>query len=353
MWWTWLIILILIIVIAVFLFIQVKIHHTIFEPKKKHVFNPNKKYSKYVHGNNTDYTYQNVWLPLDTIDGSHHYMDCHPNSIKRHNDEKIKHSKFIHAWHFKIHKKPQKESIHFPKSQRSTKTVLFLHGNTGNISYRDYVIDICHKFKLNLLLIDYRGYGKSDGACSVTGVYNDTLTAYYYLRKLGISYKNIIVWGESLGGAPAAYVASKVPCDKLILFSTFSNLPDLMSYCPEPNKLATTMSSYIDYITTPIPTKTRLTKVKCPVMIIHSEEDDLIGYQCARNMYYAIKHPRKHILTIKGAHSAPKLKQKHLETLLTFCTIDSGLEKEEDLSYTLNQLEIIANKYQERTKRHS
>ena len=318
MWWTWVVLIILIIILAIFLFFQAKAHHSIFQPDRKHKSKPK-------------YRYENIWLPINTIDGSNYKSSCHPSNIKL---KDSKHTKFIHCWYFNS----------YPKR----KTVLFLHGNTGNISYRDYVIEICHKFKLNLLLVDYRGYGKSDSSCSITGVYNDSLSAYYYLRKHGIVYKDIIIWGESLGGAPAVYLASKVPCGKLILFSTFSNLKDLIEYYPKPTNTTKMLSKYIDYLTTPIPNNTRLTKVKCPVMIVHSKNDDLIGYSCAKSLYRAVQHPRKHILTIKGNHSAPNMKQKHLETLLNFCTVDSGLEKGEDLTFTLNQLEIIADEYQRR-----
>ncbi len=324
MWWIWILILIIIIVLVIFLVFDTAVHKTIFQPDRKH-----KSRAKYPH--------REIWLPIDSISGKYYECRQNPNSIDlklaRGEERPWPKVPYIHAWHFNA----------YP----NRKTVLFFHGNTGNISYRDYVIDICHKFKLNLLLVDYRGYGKSDGRCSISGVYRDSLTAYYYLVRNGTRADNIIVWGESLGGAAAIYVASSVKCGKLILLSSFSNLKELLLYYPEPTTMTRSLAGYIDYLTTPIPNNTRLTKVTCPVMIVHSVEDDLIGYECAKSLYNSVSHSRKAILTIKCGHSSPKLEKKHLETLLSFCTVDSGLEKDEDLDHTLNQLEIIAKKYQQ------
>ena len=310
MWWTWLILLIVIIILVVFLVFLNIAHNTIFQPRRKHKYKPK-------------YQYQNLWLTVNNIHGEHYEV-------------KPKKGKYIHCWYFNYYS--------------NRKTVLFFHGNTGNISYRDYVIDLCHEFKLNLLLVDYQGYGYSDGKCSITNVYSDALNAYYFLVNNNVLTRDIIIWGESLGGAPAIYVASKMRCGKLILFSTFSNLKEVLKYYPDATDTTKSLANSIDYLYTNIPNNTRLTKVYCPVMIIHSIEDDLIGYECARSLYRAIPHPRKSILTIKGQHSSPKMKEKHLATLLNFCTIDSGLQEEGKLEYTLDKLEEISNEYHQYIK---
>ena len=75
----------------------------------------------------------------------------------------------IHGWHFN----------NFP----GHKTVMFCHGNSGNISHRSYIVDICHKFKLNLLIFDYRGFGESSGKPSKKNLKKDGEAAYRFLAE--------------------------------------------------------------------------------------------------------------------------------------------------------------------------
>ncbi len=89
-------------------------------------------------------------------------------------------------------------------------TVLILHGNAGNISHRlDYLV-MFHRLGYATLIIDYRGYGQSGGSPSEEGTYRDAEAAWLWLTSRGIAPKDIVILGESLGGAVAAWLAARV-----------------------------------------------------------------------------------------------------------------------------------------------
>ena len=95
--------------------------------------------------------------------------------------------------------------------QGSDRVLLFLHGNAGNISHRGESIVLFHRLGLNVLIIDYRGYGRSQGSPSEQGLYQDANAAWQYLIDArGFDGKDIILFGRSLGGAVAARLASEV-----------------------------------------------------------------------------------------------------------------------------------------------
>lgn len=242
---------------------------------------------------------------------------------------------YISAWHFN----------NYP----DCKTVLFCHGNTGNVTNREYIINICHKFKLNLLVFDYRGYGKSDSFPHKKFLKEDGEIAYEYLHyKCGIPHKEIIVWGESLGGISSSWVASKYPCAALILICTFSSLDDAITYRYEGSKKKA-MKMLTDFLSIKmdmVPIKSYLAEVQCPVVIMHSTEDEMIPYACSWINYNSIQHHNKLHLKIKGGHASPDIKSHQLKQLFEFCNFSlDGLSSDLDMSQMLEQLRTFAAKH--------
>ena len=201
------------------------------------------------------------------------------------------------------------------------KVVLFFHGNSGNISHRDYVVDICHKFELNLLIVDYRGYGKSDGIPTPRGICDDGIRAYDFLRTKHRP-DEIVVWGESLGGCAAIHVAGHRQCRSLLLLSTFSSLEDIIFHLNAPTWFTRPVGYAIKWIVDPVPSKDWINKVKCPVVIMHSVEDDLIPYENGKILYRCIDHDTKLFIPIKGKHSSPEITDDQFKNLLKFADID-------------------------------
>jgi len=108
------------------------------------------------------------------------------------------------------------------------RTLLFLHGNAGNISHRLDSLRIFNDLGLNVFIIDYRGYGQSEGRPSEPGLHADALAALRYLEdERGVTPAEVVAFGRSLGGAVAACLAAKEPVAALILESTFISVPEL------------------------------------------------------------------------------------------------------------------------------
>ena len=155
----------------------------------------------------------------------------------------------------------------------------FSHGNSGNISHREYIIKMCHKLKMNLFVYDYRGYGESSSFPHKTFMREDGETGYKYLRNYcNIPSKAIIVWGESIGGCAATHIASKYNCGGLILLSTFSSLDDVITYRYKgmTKTAAKFLTDFLSLRMDMIPNKHCLREVKCPVVVIHSPKDTMI-----------------------------------------------------------------------------
>ncbi|MBI5360219.1 MAG: alpha/beta hydrolase [Planctomycetes bacterium] len=175
-------------------------------------------------------------------------------------------------------------------------TVLYCHGNARNISDCLDIIRILTGLKLNVFVFDYRGFGKSEGKPAEKGLYADAEAAYNYLIKTkGINENEIIVHGRSLGGPMAAYLAQKYNPKKLILESTFTSMADAASdiYPYLPVRLILRHN---------YPTIEYARLVKCPVLVIHSANDELIPFSHGRRLYESIK-TKKEFLEITGLHN--------------------------------------------------
>ena len=110
----------------------------------------------------------------------------------------------------------------------SPRVLLYFHGNAGNISHRLYSIKDFHDLGLSVFIIDYRGYGRSSGKPSEQGLYRDGEAAWRYLTEdRSIAPENIILFGRSLGGSVASWIAARKKPGALIVESSFTSVPDI------------------------------------------------------------------------------------------------------------------------------
>ncbi len=180
--------------------------------------------------------------------------------------------------------------------------ILFCHGNGGNISNRVSYLPIFKDLGLSTFLFDYRGYGKSEGKPTEAGTYADVEAAWQYLtQERKISPKKIIIYGESLGGAIAAYIAQLTSQDRknnaggLVLASTFTSISDRASelYPFLPIRLLSRFSyNSIE----------RLPSIKIPVLIMHSTEDEIIPFHHSDRNFQAANQPKK-LVKLRGDHN--------------------------------------------------
>lgn len=184
-----------------------------------------------------------------------------------------------------------------PDAQRPPRgTVLFFHGNAGNISHRiDYLL-MFGKLGYATLIFDYRGYGKSSGSPSEQGTYRDAAAAWRWLTQTrGIDPGEIVYAGESLGGAVASWLAISHAPRALLLLSTFTSAPDLGAriYPYIPVRLISRFR--YDNLS-------RIRQIRVPVLVAHSRDDDIIPFAQGREIFDAANEP-KQFLELRGGHN--------------------------------------------------
>jgi fermentation-respiration switch protein FrsA (DUF1100 family) len=175
-------------------------------------------------------------------------------------------------------------------------TLLYLHGNGGNIGHRLDSIAVFHRLGLNIFIIDYRGYGASTGKPSEEGTYQDALAAWNYLaQQKNIMPERIVLFGESLGGSIAAWLAARHPPAGMIMYATFSSVPEIAQRL-YPIFPARWLTRYR------YDTLTALRRVHCPVLVMHSPGDEIIPYSHGRALFEAANEP-KQFVELRGGHN--------------------------------------------------
>ena len=174
-------------------------------------------------------------------------------------------------------------------------TVIFAHGNAGNIGHRVEKIKLLYDIGVSVFIFDYRGYGRSEGAASEAGLYRDTEAAYDYIVKIRkIPEDSVILYGESIGGAPVIDLARKARVRALITEEAFSSIKD-MARTAYPILPAFIFSSRFDSLS-------KIPEVECPKLIIHSVDDEIVPLSLGEKLY-AAANPPKQFLKIRGSHN--------------------------------------------------
>lgn len=168
-----------------------------------------------------------------------------------------------------------KQKLHswWMPTDTNASTVLFFHGNAGNISRGDKRMHLFREMGYNALAVDYRGYGISSGKIEKEAdIYEDANSSWLYLtEKLEIPADKIIIWGWSMGGTVAVNLAQHKKCHALVMESTFYSLFDMAQkvYWYLPNKLLMRYQ---------FGSCDKLANINIPVLFIHSKQDETVPY---------------------------------------------------------------------------
>lgn len=248
--------------------------------QSRYVFYP----SRMLHGHPSDIglAYEDLELPVDDV--------------------------FVHAWAV-------------PAIAESAKWVLVCHGNAGNISHRLDTIRVFHDMGFGVLIFDYRGYGRSPGRPSERKSYEDAMSAWNWLtRERGVAPENVVIFGRSMGGAVAAWLAAETRPGALVVESAFTSIPDMGSrlypYLP------TRWLTRIHY-----PTVDLVGRVNCPVLVLHSSQDSLVPVEFGRCIHEAASPP-KAFVELRGDHNGTM--------------IDPTYSYEETLAEGLRRIGVLA-----------
>ncbi len=175
-------------------------------------------------------------------------------------------------------------------------TALFFHGNAGSIAGRTAWLPMFQRLRLNALLVEYRGYGRSSGSPSEKGFHLDARAALAHLAdERGTPASRVALFGESLGGAVAARLAAEQPVGAVVLMSTFTSVPDLAAelYPFLPVRL---LARY-DF-----DSLARMPRIAAPVLMAHSPDDEIVPFAHGRRLYEAARQP-KAFLELAGGHN--------------------------------------------------
>ncbi|NJR16385.1 MAG: alpha/beta hydrolase [Calothrix sp. CSU_2_0] len=215
--------------------------------------------------------FEDVWLPVKVG--------------RKKNEQKVER---IHGWW-----------MNNPNSDG--KVLLYLHGNTLNIAANLYAATGYYKAGFSVLLIDYRGFGKSEGSFpNEARVYEDAETAWNYLvKQRKISSNQIYIYGHSLGGAIAIDLAVKCPdAAGLIVESTFTSVSEVIAA----RKLFPFFP--VDLILTQqFDSLQKVPKLKIPILIIHGTEDETIPVWMSQTLYASAPQPKELILVSGANHN--------------------------------------------------
>ncbi len=174
--------------------------------------------------------------------------------------------------------------------------VLFSHGNGGNISYNLPFVEILHRVGLSTFIYDYRGYGRSQGSPSEEGTYRDAAGAWRYLTESRkVPAGQIFLYGQSLGGPIAAKLARENAPAALILDSAFTSFVDIAGH--HYPFLPVRWLSRFEYNTLE-----HVRNVRCPVLVIHSPDDEIEPFGQGVALYEAAPEP-KAFIKLRGGHN--------------------------------------------------
>ncbi len=170
----------------------------------------------------------------------------------------------LHAWFF-------------PRAQPLA-SMLFCHGNAGNISHRlDNVVRLL-RAGFQVLLFDYRGYGQSSGLPSEKGLYEDATAAWAVLLERADASRPRIIFGRSLGGAVAVDLAARVDADGLIIESTFTSIRSLTrGFLPLP----------LPDLPVKYDSLSKIGAINTPLLVVHGERDELVPFADGQALYEA------------------------------------------------------------------
>jgi fermentation-respiration switch protein FrsA (DUF1100 family) len=202
-------------------------------------------------------------------------------------------------------------------TQPSAATVVYAHGNGGNLSYCDWVGAELAARGFDVLLFDYRGYGRSEGeAEGERGLYADAEAAYDFVtRERGAPAGRVALYGQSLGTAAVADVAARRVCGALVLESGLSSAGEMAG------TIMPWLPRFVRGLTkNKLDTVSKLPRVRCPVLVVHGDRDRIIPVEQGRTLFAAAPEPKR-LLIIEGAGHNDLSNvggEKYIDTLAEF-----------------------------------
>lgn len=179
----------------------------------------------------------------------------------------------------------------------SDQVVIFFHGSDGNITHELPTLKFLRSLQVNVLFVEYPGYGQSEGRTSESNCYRAAEAAWKYVcQTLGFAPERVFLFGQSIGSAVGTYLASSRQCGGLVFQSGFTSVPDLAAWLfpnlPAKHFCLIKMNS-LD----------RVKKCGCPLLMLHSKTDEHIPVAQALRIYEQAPSPKKFVY-LEGSHAS-------------------------------------------------
>jgi fermentation-respiration switch protein FrsA (DUF1100 family) len=197
----------------------------------------------------------------------------------------------IHGWWL-----PAAQPARSDTASRAPRTVLFLHGNAGNVSHRLDKLRILRELGVAVLIVDYRGYGLSEGRPSEAGLYRDARAAYDHLvGERGVAPADIVLYGESLGSAVATDLAGEAAIGGLVLEAAFTSAVDvgqaMFPFLPARGLMRHRFE-----------TAGKIPRVRAPILVLHSRNDEYFPLRHGERLVAAAGPPAR-LVVLRGGHN--------------------------------------------------
>ena len=181
------------------------------------------------------------------------------------------------------------------KNLKDFKTLIFFHGNAGSLENRIHKLNHFRDMNINFLIIAWRGFSGNNGNPSEQGLYEDGKSAIDWLIKKGVSEKNLILYGESLGTGVATHLAQNKNFAGVILETPFTSMIDAAKkfypYIPVKLLLKDKFENY-----------KKIKNINLPILIMHGEIDQLVPFSMGKKIYEIANEPKYSYFTKYDNH---------------------------------------------------
>jgi abhydrolase domain-containing protein 17 len=182
-------------------------------------------------------------------------------------------------------------AVFLEAEQSSAPVIMYIHGNAEDIGYVRPILEDIRSWGFHVFAYDYRGYGTSDGRPSVKNAYDDAYAAFRYLTlEKGVNTEDIILYGRSVGGGSATYLASKHPVGGLVLESSFISAFRVVL----PINV---------FLFDRFPNLKRMKDITCPVLVMHGRQDRIIHFRHGQILYEAAPEKRQSLWVDDAGHN--------------------------------------------------
>jgi len=192
---------------------------------------------------------------------------------------------FSYCFLVKKYKDIKLKSWFLEKDLKKYKTILYFHGNAGDLTNRVHKLNELNKFNVNILIISWRGFSGNPGKPTEENLYNDARKSVAWLNEAGVKNKNIILYGESLGTGVATELGQDNSFAGIILESPFTSIADAAKI-------------YYPYLPIDLLIKDRydsskkIKNINTPILIMHGKKDDVVPFKMGLELFYKANQPK-------------------------------------------------------------